>query len=243
MKHEFILDIDKIQRLARAHLTDGAITENYSLDTKKVIEILNHNLAVELLCVARYKNHHYKALSLGEHLLADEFLEHAKQEQDHVDKLAVRITQLGGKPEFNPSKITEKSHMEYTECDNPISMIIENLIAERIAISTYREVINYLGSHDSTTRRLIELILAVEEEHADDLLDFFNKHKNTENSKKIINQLKEEAIDLGLKMKASDESMVCYDENESSKITNVINLINDLDDKKEYTCSDFVTNA
>ncbi|MCB1827381.1 MAG: bacterioferritin [Coxiellaceae bacterium] len=170
-KKEFIKELESIRQSARKKIEQGAITEHYKADLKTIIELLNDSVATEIICTLRYKSHHYKASALGASVAAAEFLEHAIQERDHADALATRIVQLGGEPNLNPETLSERSHADYVECENVKDMIIENLVAERIAIDTYREMIKYIGNDDPTTRRLLEEILAVEEEHADDLLD------------------------------------------------------------------------
>ena len=171
MATQFLADIEKIRENARKHLGKGAVTADYSLDLPVVVELLNDALATEIVCTLRYKKHHYKAASLGASIAAAEFLEHANQESGHADSLAQRIMQLNGEPNLNPSTFLERSHADYVDCDTVKEMIKENLIAERIAIDIYRAVINFIGNADPTTRILLEGILAVEEEHADDLLD------------------------------------------------------------------------
>jgi len=168
-KQPFLSDIKKIRERARANMRDGAITEGYKADRETVIRILNEALATEIVCVLRYKHHYYAADGLNAEAVAQEFLEHAQQEQDHADQIAERITQLGGKPNFAPDSLSTRSHSEYVEGDTLKEMIQEDLVAERIAIDSYREIIQYLGDDDPTTRRLMEEILAVEEEHADDM--------------------------------------------------------------------------
>ncbi len=168
---DFIIDIKKIKETARSKISQGAVTENYSLNLTNVIELLNNALATEIICTLRYKKHHYKATELGASIAAAEFLEHSTQEDEHASKLAERIQQLGGEPNLDPSTLTGRSHADYVDCDSLKEMIIENLVAERIAIDSYREIIQFLGNNDPTTRVMLESILAVEEEHADDLLD------------------------------------------------------------------------
>ena len=145
------------------------MTQSYHGDRETILRLLNEALATELVCVLRYKRHHYMATGLHAEGAAAEFLQHAVEEQGHADELAARIVQLGGQPNFNPDGLTSRSHAEYVEGENLRDMIKEDLIAERIAIDSYREMINYIGQDDSTTRRMLEGILAVEEEHADDL--------------------------------------------------------------------------
>lgn len=165
----FLSDIKNIRERARANMRDGAITDGYTADRETVIRILNEALATEIVCVLRYKHHYYAADGLNAEAVAAEFLEHAQQEQDHADQIAERIAQLGGKPDMSPDTLTSRSHSEYIEGDTLKEMIQEDLVAERIAIDSYREIIQYLGDKDPTTRRLMEEILAVEEEHADDM--------------------------------------------------------------------------
>ena len=168
-KQPFLTDIKTIRERARANMRDGAITEGYKADRETVIRILNEALATEIVCVLRYKHHYYAADGLKAEAVAQEFLEHAQQEQEHADQIAERIAQLGGNPNFSPDSLTARSHSEYVEGDTLKEMIEEDLVAERIAIDSYREIIQYLGDDDPTTRRLMEEILAVEEEHADDM--------------------------------------------------------------------------
>lgn len=168
---KFLADIRKIREDARKHLMRGPITENYRLDLDKVIELLNGALATELICTLRYKKHYYKAAALGASVAAAEFLEHATQETAHADQLARRIVQLGGEPDFSPKGLSARSHADYVDCETIACMVEENLVAERVAIDIYREMINFIGNADPTTRKMLEDILSVEEEHADDLLD------------------------------------------------------------------------
>lgn len=165
----FITDIDAIRKRARQHIEDGAVTKNYQGDREVVIKVLNEALATEIVCVLRYKRHHYTAKGIHSLAVAEEFLEHANEEQIHADKIAERITQLDGEPDFNPAGILSRSHSEYVEGNTLLEMIKEDLIAERIAIESYSEIIRYLGENDPTSRRLMEEILAKEEEHAEDM--------------------------------------------------------------------------
>jgi bacterioferritin len=171
MNSKFIVDIQAIRQQAAAHLKKGAITENYRLNLEEVYEMLNAALATEMICTLRYKQHYYKALEIGATIASQEFLEHSNQEQQHADSIAERLVQLGGQPNFNPSEYAQRAHAEYVDCDNIQCMVKENLIAERVAIDIYRQMIIFFGNNDSTTRTLLESILATEEEHADDLLD------------------------------------------------------------------------
>ena len=165
----FLSDIQEIRRRARQSIESGAVTEGYKADVDTVVRLLNEALATEIVCVLRYKNHHYMASGIHSQAVADEFLEHAREEQDHADRIAERIVQLNGKPDFSPQGLQTRSHSEYTEGDTLGDMIREDLVAERIAIESYGEIVRYLGDKDPTSRRLMEDILAKEEEHADDL--------------------------------------------------------------------------
>jgi bacterioferritin len=169
MDSPFIQDIKKIRERARKHIEQGAITEGYRGDLVTVIRLLNEALATEIVCVLRYKRHYFMARGLNAHPVAQEFLQHANEEQQHADQIAARIIQLNGEPNFSPEGLLSRSHSEYVEGDSLLEMIKEDLIAERIAIESYTEVIRYLGDRDTTTRRLMEEVLAKEEEHADEL--------------------------------------------------------------------------
>jgi bacterioferritin len=147
----------------------GAVTESYRADRETVIRILNEALATEIVCVLRYKRHYYMASGIHAQAVAQEFLEHANEEQGHADQIAERIVQLDGEPNFSPDGLASRSHSEYVEGTTLLDMLKEDLVAERIAIESYSEIVRYLGTDDPTTRRLMESILAVEEEHADDL--------------------------------------------------------------------------
>ena len=166
-----IKQIQEIRDRARKQITDGAVTEDYKLDRKQVIGILNEALATEIVCVLRYKFHFFMASGIHSQSVKEEFKEHAAEEQEHADWIAERIKQLGGKPEMNPSILTSRSHSEYKEGTSLADMIREDLIAERIAIESYRDIIQFLGDKDTTSKRLMEQILAKEEEHADDMAD------------------------------------------------------------------------
>ena len=166
----FLTDIKTLRERARRHMEDGPVTEGYGADRDTVIKVLNEALATEIVCTLRYKRHYFMATGLRAKVAAAEFLEHAVQEQEHADEIAERIVQLGGEPDFAPDGLTSRSHAEYVEGDSLEEMITEDLVAERIAIDSYREIIQWLGDKDSTTRRMLEEILAVEEEHADDML-------------------------------------------------------------------------
>ena len=166
----FLSDIQTLRRRAREHIELGAVTPGYAADRETVLRLLNEALATELVCVLRYKRHYYMAQGPHGEAAQSEFLEHATNEQEHADRIAARIVQLGGEPNFSPEGLTSRSHAEYVEGETLTDMIQEDLIAERIAIESYREMILYIGDKDSTTRNMLEEILAVEEEHADDLL-------------------------------------------------------------------------
>ena len=167
----FLTDIQTIRENARREINEGAVTQDYSLDKDKVCKILNEALATEIVCVLRYKFHYYMASGIHKEGAAAEFLEHSQEEQIHADRIAERIKQLGGKPEMNPRVVAERAHSEYVEGTSLTDMIRENLVAERIAIQTYREMIQFFGDKDPTSRRMMEEILANEEEHADDMAD------------------------------------------------------------------------
>ena len=167
----FVMDVQKIREQARKHMSDGSVTQSYSADKDTVLKLLNDALATEIVCTLRYKRHHFMAKGINSEAVAAEFAEHATEEQEHADRFAERIVQLGGAPDFAPDGLKTRSHSEYKEGANLTDMIRENLIAERIAIDTYREIIRYLGDNDITTRRIFEDVLAVEEEHADDMAD------------------------------------------------------------------------
>lgn len=165
----FVSDIQEIRRRARQHIENGAVTEAYRGDRETVVRVLNEALATELVCVLRYKRHYYTARGIHAQAVAEEFLEHAAEEQEHADKIAERITQLDGDPDLNPETLTRRSHSEYVEGTSLVEMIREDLVAERIAIDSYNEIIRYLGDKDPTSRRVMEEVLAKEEEHAEEL--------------------------------------------------------------------------
>lgn len=168
---EFLTDIETLRKRARENMEKGPVTDAYGADLERVIFVLNQALATEIVCVLRYKRHHYTAKGLDAQIAAAEFLEHAGEEQEHADSIAARITQLGGEPDFSPETLTGRSHTEYDSSKKLEKMIREDLVAERIAIAAYSEIITWLGDGDPTTRRMLEEILAVEEEHAEDMLD------------------------------------------------------------------------
>ncbi|MEQ1507273.1 MAG: ferritin-like domain-containing protein [Myxococcota bacterium] len=171
----FKTDLEAIRRRARERMEDGAVTSAYHADRERVIEVLNEVLATEIVCTLRYKNHYYMASGIHAEPVAAEFLEHANEEQQHADLVAERITQLGGSPNLNPDGLHTRSHAEYREGGSLVEMIREDLVAERIAIETYNEIVRWLGADDSTTRRILEGILAKEEEHADDLANLLDR--------------------------------------------------------------------
>jgi bacterioferritin len=168
----FKMDVKAIRDKARKDLEDGAVTESYRADRGTVLRLLNEALATEVVCVLRYKRHYFMARGMNAEPVAAEFAEHATQEQEHADQLAERIVQLGGAPDLNPDTLSTRSHSEYVEASTLEDMIKENLVAERVAIDSYKQMVDYIGDKDPTTRRMLEQILAVEEEHADDLADF-----------------------------------------------------------------------
>ena len=168
---EFLSDIQELRRRARKHIDDGAVTSGYLADRERVIAVLNQALATEIVCVLRYKRHYFMATGIHANAVATEFQQHATDEQGHADRIAERITQIGGEPDFNPDGLATRSHAEYKEGRSLVDMIKEDLVAERIAIESYGEIVRFLGDRDITSRRMMEEILAVEEEHADDLKD------------------------------------------------------------------------
>lgn len=171
----FLTDIKTLRERARQHIENGAVTQGYTADRETVVKLLNEALATEIVCVLRYKRHYFMASGINAESVATEFLEHANEEQGHADSIAQRIVQLKGEPNFNPDGLLSRSHAEYVEGTSLTDMIKEDLVAERIAIDSYREMITYFGTDDPTTRRLMEEILAVEEEHADDLVNLLEK--------------------------------------------------------------------
>ena len=166
---EFLTDVNEIRRRARKNIEKGAVTSGYRADVKQVCAVLNEVLATEIVCVLRYKRHYFTASGIHAQAVAAEFLQHANEEQGHADSVAQRIVQLGGSPNLNPEGLATRSHSQYDEKASLVDMIREDLVAERIAIETYSEIVRWLGNDDPTTRSLIESILKVEEEHADDL--------------------------------------------------------------------------
>jgi bacterioferritin len=172
--NEFLSDIETLRTRARRHMERGAVTEGYKADLSVVLRLLNEALATEIVCVLRYKRHHFMATGIHAQAVAAEFLEHANEEQGHADLIAARIVQLGGSPDFDPQGLATRSHSEYAEGNSLVDMIRENLVAERIAVDSYGEMVRYIGDADPTTRRMLEGILAMEEEHADDLANLLD---------------------------------------------------------------------
>ena len=182
----FVSDIEEIRRRARQHIENGAVTDAYQADRETVIRVLNEALATEIVCVLRYKHHHYMAAGIHAQAVAEEFLEHASEEQQHADMIAERIVQLGGAPNFSPEGLAMRSHSQYVEGTTLVDMIREDLVAERIAIDSYSEIIRYLGTNDPTSRRVLEEILAKEEEHADDMKTLIETLAGIEDSNKSV---------------------------------------------------------
>jgi len=174
-KKGFLTDVKTLRKRARQHIEKGAVTQGYSANRDTILKLLNEALATEIICVLRYKRHHFMASGIHAQSVAAEFLEHANEEQGHADLIAARIVQLDGAPNFSPEGLSTRSHSEYVEGTDLIDMIKEDLVAERIAIDSYREMVNYAGSKDPTTRRMLEGILAMEEEHADDLVNLLEE--------------------------------------------------------------------
>jgi bacterioferritin len=171
----FLTDIKEIRERARHNIEKGPITDTYGADRDRVLAVLNEVLATETVCVLRYKRHYYTAQGINAGPIAQEFLQHANEEQQHADMVARRIVQLGGEPDFNPHGLAERSHSEYNASTDLIEMVREDLIAERVAVASYQEIVRWLGNDDPTTRRMMEEILATEEEHADDLVNILHR--------------------------------------------------------------------
>ena len=184
MPRPFVTDVEELRRRAREHMEMGAVTSAYRADRDTVIKILNDVLATELVCVLRYKRHYYMATGIHAEPVAQEFLEHAEEEQEHADVIAERIVQLGGEPDFNPAGLAMRSHSEYVEGESLLDMVREDLVAERIAVESYSEIIRYLGDDDPTTRLAIEQIMSKEEEHADDMKTILESLSKPEKSLK-----------------------------------------------------------
>lgn len=171
---DFVSDLEAIRKRARQHIEEGAVTQGYKGDRETIIKLLNDSLATEIVCVLRYKRHFFMAKGINSESVAAEFQQHAAEEQDHADRIGVRIVQLGGEPNLNPVGLVDRSHSEYVEGTTLVDMIKEDLVAERIAIDSYGDIIRYIGDKDPTTRRLMEDILAKEEEHADELANLLS---------------------------------------------------------------------
>jgi bacterioferritin len=171
---DFVRDVETLRAQARQNLDDGAVTAAYGADRDRVISVLQTALATEIVCVLRYRQHHYAARGMDAEPIAAEFLAHSEEELQHAGMLAARISQLGGSPDFSPSSLEGRSHPGYVEAASLRAMIVENLVAERVAVAAYTDIIEWLGSSDPTTRRLFEEILALEEEHAEDLVSMLD---------------------------------------------------------------------
>ncbi|HKD67333.1 MAG TPA: ferritin-like domain-containing protein [Candidatus Binataceae bacterium] len=174
--NKFMADLKAIKERARKDMEQGAVTDNYQADRAAVVKVLNDVLATELVCVLRYRRHYYMAYGINSEAVKEEFLQHANQEQEHADWIATRITQLNGEPNFNPEGLASRSHSDYAEGRDLVSMMKEDLVAERIAIESYAEIVRWLGDKDPTTRRLMEDILKTEEEHAEDMKTLLQKN-------------------------------------------------------------------
>jgi bacterioferritin len=202
---QFVKNLEDIRARARQQINDGAVTKDYEGDREKAIAILNEALATEIVCVLRYKFHYFMATGIHSIAVRDEFKEHAEEEQEHADEIAERIKQLGGKPDMNPAILAGRSHSEYKEGTSLADMIREDLIAERIAIETYRDIIQFFGEKDPTSRTMMERILAKEEEHADELADllFAVEPKSGEDTRKLYfsDEVPGGASDAGQKVK------------------------------------------
>jgi bacterioferritin len=174
---DFLTDVQTLRERARKQIEMGPITDSYGADRERVIQVLNEALATELVCILRYKRHYFTAKGQNATNAAAEFLQHAGDETLHADQIAMRITILQGEPDFNPDTLTHRSHAEYAEGDTIADMAKEDLVAERVAIASYQEVISWLGNDDPVTRKMLEDILAVEEEHANDMLSLLEELK------------------------------------------------------------------
>ena len=174
----FVMDIQKIRDDARKHMSDGPVTQSYGADRETVLKLLNDALATEIVCTLRYKRHHFMAKGINSEAVAAEFAEHATEEQEHADRIAERIVQLGGEPDLDPDTLMTRSHSEYKPGTSLVDMLREDLIAERIAIQSYREIIEWLHGKDPTTKRMMEDVLAKEEEHAEDIQSLLSGMKD-----------------------------------------------------------------
>ena len=191
----FLTDVKTLRERARQHIEQGAVTEGYQADRAAVLQLLNEALATEIVCVLRYRRHYFMANGINAQAVAAEFLQHANEEQGHADQIAARIVQLGGEPNLSPEGMLTRSHSEYVEGESLIDMIREDLVAERVAIDSYKEMIQYFGTKDPTTRRLIEGVLAVEEEHAEDLATLLEHYDQTPYAGSVsLQQMNEDAL-------------------------------------------------
>jgi bacterioferritin len=172
---DFLTDVETLRTRARQHIEMGPVTDAYGADRERVIAVLNEVLATEIVCVLRYKRHYFTAQGINAAPVAAEFLQHANEEQIHADWVAQRIVQLNGEPDFDPAGLATRSHSQYDASPDLLDMVREDLVAERVAIASYQEIVRWLGNDDPTTRRLMENILAQEEEHADDLLNIIQE--------------------------------------------------------------------
>jgi bacterioferritin len=172
---EFLTDVQTLRKRAREHIDKGPITDAYGADRERVIDVLNEVVATELVCYLRYKRHYFTAKGMNATNAEAEFLQHATDELGHADLAAGRITQLQGDPDFNPDILSKRSHAEYVPGNTLQEMVTEDLVAERVAVASYQEIIRWLGNDDPTTRNMIETILAVEEEHAEDMLNLLDE--------------------------------------------------------------------
>ena len=236
---KFILDLENIKRTAEQEVREKQLRVlEKDVNAEDIIQLLNHSLATEIICVHRYKKHHFTAMDLGEHVIGEEFLAHAKEEQEHADTLAKRIAQLGGEPEYDLQVIKKTAHTEYKACKTIEAMLIENLVAERIAVLIYRELIRFMRDKDPVTTRLLEGILAVEEEHVDDLSEFLNKKNYFLQGK--IEDLKKKAEQLALRMlkeeKENNQATTVFEQD----IGEIVNRLNEIDKEKPYKISDFI---
>ena len=174
----FLTDVKTLRQRARQQMNDGAVTPNYGADPKVVVEVLNAALATEIVCVLRYKRHYFMAQGIASESVKTEFAEHAAEEQEHADRIAERIVQLGGEPDLDPDTLMSRSHSEYKPGTSLVDMLREDLIAERIAIQSYREIVEWLHGKDPTTKRMMEDVLAKEEEHAEDIQSLLSGMKD-----------------------------------------------------------------
>ena len=194
-ENAFLTDVKTLRERARRHIEQGAVTESYQANREVVLKLLNEALATEIVCVLRYRRHYFMANGINAQAVADEFLQHANEEQTHADQIAARIVQLGGEPNLSPEGMLARSHSEYIEGDSLLDMIREDLVAERIAIDSYKEMIQYFGSKDPTTRRMIEGVLAVEEEHAEDLATLLERYDQSPYAGSVsLQQMNEDAL-------------------------------------------------